>query len=68
MSRYFTRPKAATRSFWVEDDCDNYSSQGVPEVPDHVATHTGLLDANGDDIWRAPNPIGFRFGDGGTKV
>jgi hypothetical protein len=62
MSRYFTRPKAATRSFWVEDE--HYGANTAithVEVPDHVATHTGLLDANGDDIWRAPNPIGFRF-------
>ena len=61
MSRYFTRPKAAARSFWVEDECDNYSNRDNIEVPDHVATFTGLLDANGDDIWRAPNPIGFSF-------
>lgn len=61
MSRYFTRPKA-TRALWVEDD--HYGRDTAIthlDVPEHVATCTGLLDANGDDIWRAPNPIGFNF-------
>lgn len=29
------------------------------EVSDHEPSFTGLLDANGDEIWRDPNPIGF---------
>jgi len=28
-------------------------------VCDHEAVYTGLLDADGDEIWREPNPIGF---------
>lgn len=56
MSRYFTKPKA-----WVADDI--YDEDRVPQpsltVCDHEATDTGLLDASGDVIWRAPNPIGF---------
>lgn len=63
MPRYFSaRP---TRSFWVEDEV--YSGpmdNGPPQVCDHVATDTGLLDANGDTIWRAPDPIGFQFDEG----
>ena len=56
MPRYFTRP----RSFWVEDE--TYSDPvrpDTPEVPEHVATDTGLLDKDGGAIWRAPNPVGF---------
>jgi hypothetical protein len=56
MPRYFTRPK----SLWVADETyDEPMCLGTPEVPDHVATDTGLLDQNGDAIMRAPNPIGF---------
>lgn len=57
MARYFTQP----RSFWVEDE--HYSPEpgriSEPHVPEHVATDTGLLDARGDPIMRAPNPVGF---------
>ena len=28
-------------------------------VDEHVATDTGLLDADGNIIWRTPNPVGF---------
>lgn len=28
-------------------------------VPDHEPTDTGLINLNGETIWRAPNPIGF---------
>lgn len=60
MPRYFTRP----RSFWVEDDVPRETrSPDTPMVPEHVAADTGLLDASGGTIWRAPDPIGFRFGD-----
>lgn len=31
----------------------------IPTVPDHEATYTGLLNADGDRIMRAPRPIGF---------
>ena len=56
MARYFSRPKA-----WVEDEdawdapiCDH-----IPTVNDHEPVDTGLLDAGGNTIWRAPNPVGF---------
>lgn len=56
MPRYFAKPKA-----WVEDDLyeDDYVPSESVQVCDHEATFTGLLDASGDEIWRAPNPIGF---------
>lgn len=66
MPRYFT---AKPRALWVEDD--HYGEPIRPDAPtvdDHVPVDTGLLDAKGDTIWRAPNPIGFRIGDGGSEV
>jgi hypothetical protein len=58
MSRYFSAPRARLRvdSEGMADDVP----QGVNvTMPEHVATDTGLLDANGDPIMRAPRPIGF---------
>jgi hypothetical protein len=58
--RYFTRP----RSFYVEDETyRDPVNLGTPIVSEHVATDTGLLDARGDTIWRAPPPMGFQFED-----
>ena len=56
MSRYFTRG-----SGWVEDETFSSAPGPLPSVcaPEHEATDTGLLDAKGKRIWRAPNPIGF---------
>lgn len=56
MSRYFTKPTA-----WVADEVGYDDAPMLPaiSVPDHHAIDTGLLDASGDTIWRAPNPIGF---------
>lgn len=59
MSRYFVqRRKSAVRA-----SDDDWAPVGngwhIPAVADHVATDTGLLDANGDPIMRAPNPMGF---------
>lgn len=45
-----------------EDDWDfGYERVAVtvPNVSDHVATDTGLLDSKGNPIMRPPNPIGF---------
>ncbi len=59
MSRYFTQ--RLTAAAWVEDD--HYSPDPGPlnhvSVPEHEAADTGLLDASGNRIWRAPNPMGF---------
>lgn len=58
MPRYFTRPRA----LWVEDEISREGRvPDTPMVPEHVATDTGLLDAHGDTIWRAPPMMGFRF-------
>ena len=57
MPRYFTRKP---RAFWVEDE--TYTSgnrQETPQVCDHEPTDTGLLDKDGNAIWRGPNPMGF---------
>lgn len=71
--RYFSRPRARVQ------DGDGWSlNPGSPyltiepraderppyiEVPEHEAAATGLLDANGDPIMRAPNEMGFGRGD-----
>lgn len=55
MPRYATRPRA-------EADCDGWSMGPLLDsvtVSDHEAIDTGLLDADGNTIWRMPNPIGF---------
>lgn len=55
MARYFSRP----RSFFVADDVYVEPATTIPTVSDHEAIDTGLLDADGNPIYRAPNPIGF---------
>lgn len=57
MPRYFTRAKRVR-----SDDFDWSNDISRPcslDVPDHEPTFTGLLDADGDEIWRAPRPMGF---------
>lgn len=58
MPRYFSAPRG---SGWVEDEHYSPEPGRISElsVPEHVAADTGLLDANGDSIMRAPNPMGF---------
>ena len=56
MARYYTR---AVKAFWVEDDFYEVSDSPSLTVDDHEPVDTGLLDADGNTIWRAPNPIGF---------
>ncbi|APZ98081.1 hypothetical protein BWQ93_05990 [Sphingopyxis sp. QXT-31] len=59
MPRYFTRPRAQG---WVGDDLyDDERKSLRPDltVDEHVATDTGLLDAGGNTVMRAPNPVGF---------
>lgn len=57
MSRYFTAPKRqAPKAEWRDNGAPMLPNL---HVPDHEATDTGLLDANGETIWRAPRPIGF---------
>jgi hypothetical protein len=56
MSRYTKRPRA-----WVADQTFDNEFPLVADisVDEHVATFTGLLDADGDEIWIEPRPIGF---------
>lgn len=63
MPRYFTQfggraggGKTATRA-----DDGWYDRPLLPDLflPEHVAVNTGLLDARGRPIMRAPNPCGF---------
>lgn len=61
MPRYFRKPPAP-RSY--EDDDEDYDWPSDPlitnlEVIESEAVFTGLLDSDGEPIWRAPNPIGF---------
>jgi len=58
MARYFVRPRS---SGWVEDEyfAPEPSQAICITVHDHDAIDTGLLDAQGDSIWRAPWPMGF---------
>lgn len=58
MSRYFSRKRATQ---WVADDLGPEDTGMLPtlSVSDHEAADTGLLDADGVPIMRAPNPMGF---------
>jgi hypothetical protein len=69
MPRYVVRTNRP-RSLWVEDDHDmpDLRSDPLPMVSEHVAVNSGLLDQHGNTIWREPDPIGFRIGDGGSEV
>lgn len=57
MPRYTTKP----RNLWVEDEdaWDAFTQTQAPTVDDHIPVATGLLDVNGDPIFRMPNPMGF---------
>lgn len=63
--RYFVQRAAAKpRSddgYWYPTG----NSWHIPNVPEHQATDTGLVDLGGNAIMRAPNPIGFVWGDVG---
>mgnify|MGYP003432027334 FL=1 len=54
MTRYVSGPRP--RAFFYDDD-----PPLVPDltVDDHDMVDTGLLDGDGNVIWRAPNPMGF---------
>lgn len=60
MSRYFTKRASPPRAaLFVENDHYGKPQDIMPTVDDHEPTFTGLLDADGGEIWRAPRPIGF---------
>lgn len=57
MARYFSRKgtvQPRSNDGWWEEPFRPHIV-----VSDHEAVDTGLLDADGDPIWRAPNPVGF---------
>ena len=59
MPRYFTRPAKAYSPLICEDTW--YTDPVIPHlsVDDHEPSFTGLLDPKGEEIWRAPNEMGF---------
>lgn len=61
MTRYFTAP--ARKPVTAEYFYDVESFRHIPTVSDHEATDTGLLDARGETIFRAPPPMGFIWED-----
>lgn len=63
MTRYFTRKRPTQ---WIADDLVPEDAPMIPSlsVSGHDATDTGLLDAGGETIWRAPNEMGFVWSEG----
>jgi hypothetical protein len=59
VSRYFTRRAPARATLFVENDHYGKPQEVMPSVDEHVPTFTGLLDRDGDEIWREPRAIGF---------
>ncbi|CAM8655303.1 hypothetical protein MCEMIE4_03129 [Sphingobium cupriresistens] len=55
MARYVSRPPRG----WIEDEVFSEPARLEIIVPLSEATETGLLDADGNSIFRLPNPIGF---------
>ena len=58
VKRYVTRRPRAVRACEEETYHDTSSVHHL-EVFERGATFTGLLDADGDELWRLPSPIGF---------
>lgn len=59
MSRYFVRRAQTKASLYVENEHYGRPQDITPTVDDHEPTFTGLLDKDGEEIWRAPRSIGF---------
>lgn len=57
MTRY------VTRAFWVEDEhfMPDMRQDSLPTVIEREPRDTGLLDKDGNRLWRLPDPIGFRI-------
>jgi hypothetical protein len=60
MSRYFTRP-AAAKPVYIETPLwgDEEPHRPHLSVDEHEPSFTGLLDHKGEEIWKAPNEMGF---------
>jgi hypothetical protein len=59
MPRHITRPARAYMPLECEDVWNTDPMLPAVSVDDHEAVFTGLLDAKGEEVWRAPNPMGF---------
>lgn len=59
MSRYFVRRAQHRAALYVENEHYGRPQDHMPSVPDHEPVFTGLLDADGEKIWREPRSIGF---------
>lgn len=57
MSRYATLPKRKADSFW--DDGRMVQPLGHPQVFVGEPIKTGLLDQDGNNIYRLPDEIGY---------
>lgn len=70
MSRYFPRARVEDKDGWAISPGNPYmtiapQADERPEyvdVPDHLASPTGILNADGEMIMRAPRPVGFGGG------
>jgi len=54
-------PRYVTKA-WIADDCDYDARQPVPRleiIASDEAVSTGLLDSNGDPVYRVRDPVGF---------
>jgi hypothetical protein len=55
MPRYVTKSPCA----WIADDVWDAPVRPDIVVADHAPIDTGIIDAQGNAIFRLPNPIGF---------
>lgn len=55
--RYFIEPE---RKAWYDGEVYPITPQSI-QIDPTPAQKTGLLDRDGREIWKAPDPIGFRF-------
>ena len=62
--RYQVVRRAALKVGFEDDWEEPWVSPVVPEVSEHVASFTGLVDMNGDPTMRLPRAIGFGAVDG----
>ena len=66
--RYFVQRATARPRSDDDDWVPIGNSWHIPNVPDHQATDTGLVDVGGNAIMRAANPMGFVWGDIGKDT
>lgn len=55
MPRYVTKSIRAGDWIWQEETKIQY----ISTVSDHIVKETGLLDKDGQKLYRFPNPMGF---------